>query len=64
MQARGVALFSLVVSAIAGSLGPLIVGLMSDILPFNLAGAMAITAALSSSAALLFIARANAGKSL
>lgn len=64
MQARGVALFSLVVSAISGSLGPLIVGMMSDILPFNLASAMAITAALSSSAALLFIARANAGKSL
>jgi len=59
MQARGVALFSLVVSALSGSAGPLLVGLMSDRLPTNLALALAITGLLSSAMALIFLVKAR-----
>lgn len=58
MQARGVAVFSLVVSALAGSAGPFLVGLLSDALGIALGRALATVGGLSSALAVLFIALA------
>lgn len=59
MQARGIALFSLLVSALAGSAGPLIVGLLSDIFPISLGTVLSIVGGSSSISALLLLAKAR-----
>jgi MFS family permease len=43
VQARGLAVFSLLMSALAGSLGPLAVGLLSDQASLSLGAALAVT---------------------
>lgn len=56
MRARGIAVLSLIMSAGAGSAGPLIVGLLSDHTGLQLSGALsAVGAASSAAAALLFL---------
>ena len=58
MQARGVAIFSLLMSALAGSIGPLLVGLLSDAFALRLGEAMATVACTSASLALILMVRA------
>jgi len=59
MQARGIALFSLFVSALAGSAGPFLVGMLSDLPSIELHTALAATGGVSSVSALLFLARSR-----
>ncbi|GIL39651.1 MFS transporter [Roseiterribacter gracilis] len=56
MLARGFAIFSLLTSALGGSIGPLVVGVLSDRAGMSLAQALAVTGGVSMSvAALLFL---------
>ena len=59
MQARGVAIFSLLMSALAGSVGPLLVGVLSDRTPLGLGGALAATGLVSTAAALILLLAAR-----
>lgn len=58
MQARGIAVFALLTSALAGSAGPLIVGLLSDRAGISLGAALAITCGGASTVASLLLFRA------
>lgn len=55
IKARGVALASLLMSALAGTAGPLLVGVLVDRSGLSLAGALSVTAALSAVFAALFL---------
>lgn len=59
MQARSIAVFSLITSALAGSAGPLIVGLLSDHANLSLAAALASTNGIATTLATLLLFRAS-----
>lgn len=58
MQARGIAIFSLLMSALAGSIGPFMVGFLSDSLSMRLSQSIAIVAGTSACCALGFLTAA------
>ena len=59
MQARSIAVFSLITSALAGSAGPLIVGLLSDRASLSLAAALASTNGVAATLAGALLFRAS-----
>lgn len=58
IQARGLAILSLLMSAFAGSIGPLIVGALNDQTPLSLAQSLGLTGLASASVSLIFLAAA------
>lgn len=59
MQARSIAVFSLITSALAGSAGPLIVGLLSDRANLSLAAALSLTNGVAAALAGMLLLRAS-----
>lgn len=58
MLARGIAIFSLLMSALAGSAGPFAVGMLSDVFSLSLAHSLSVVGGASAGLSLLLLSRA------